>query len=199
MPPPEQTGAHSASANFRILGSEVVYKGPRIDVDRTTIMSPAGETFEREVVRHPGAVAVVPVTDSGSVLLVRQFRAPTGRRLIEIPAGTRDVDGEPPEETARRELTEEVGVVAGKLVELGRYWNSPGFCDEETILYIATDLTPGETDRGGVEEEYIEVLEIPLEEVDGALAADATLDMQTVVGVILARSFLAQQRATQAG
>jgi ADP-ribose pyrophosphatase len=132
------------------------------------------------------------VTDSGGVLLVRQFRAPIGRKLLEIPAGTRDQDGEPPEATALRELQEEVGVTAGNLVELGRFWNSPGFCDEETILYLATDLVAGEPAREGPEERYMEVVEIPLEEVDQRLSAEATLDMQTVLGIALARRALAR-------
>ena len=173
--------------DFRILGVERVYEGPRIDVARATVEGPGGSVFEREIVRHPGAVAVVPVTSNGAVLLVRQFRTPVGGALLEIPAGTRDVEGEAPEETALRELAEEVGVKAGRIVELGRFWNSPGFCDEETILYLATELEACEPHRSGIEEQNLEVLEVPLEEVEGALARDGTLDMQTVVGVMLAR------------
>jgi ADP-ribose pyrophosphatase len=178
---------------FRILEVERVYEGSRIDVARASVEGPDGSVFEREIVRHPGAVAVVPVTSSGSVLLVRQFRTPVGGALLEIPAGTRDVEGEPPEQTALRELAEEVGVRAGRLEELGRFWNSPGFCDEETILYLATELEACEPDRGGVEEQYLEVLEVPLDEVEGALSRDGTFDMQTVVGVMLARRVLAER------
>jgi ADP-ribose pyrophosphatase len=172
---------------FKILGTERAYDGPRIYIERLSIEAPDHSVFEREVVRHPGAVAVVPVTDTGSVLLVRQFRAPAGRALLEIPAGTRDVDGEPPEQTALRELAEEVGVSAGKIEEIGRYWNSPGFCDEETIIYLATELTPCETEREGAEEQYIEVLEVSLDQVEEILAQDGTVDMQTHVGILLAR------------
>jgi ADP-ribose pyrophosphatase len=172
---------------FRILGAERVYQGPQIHIERLKVEAPDASTFEREVVRHPGAVAVVPVTESGGVLLVRQFRAPIGRALLEIPAGTRDVDGEPPEQTALRELAEEVGVRAGKIEELGRFWNSPGFCDEETIVYLATDLTDCEPGREGAEERYIEVVEVPLDRVEEVLAEEGTVDMQTHVGILLAR------------
>jgi len=130
----------------------------------------------------------VPVTEAGGVLLVRQFRAPIGRALLEIPAGTRDVDGEPPEQTALRELAEEVGVRAGYIEELGRFWNSPGFCDEETILYLATDLTDCEPHREGTEERYIEVIEVPLDRAEDVLAQEGVLDMQTHVGILLARA-----------
>jgi 8-oxo-dGTP pyrophosphatase MutT (NUDIX family) len=180
----------SGGEGFRVLDVKRVYQGPRVDVARATVEGPDGEVFEREIVHHPGAVAVVAVTSSGAVLLVRQFRTPVGGALLEIPAGTRDVEGEPPEQTALRELAEEVGVRAGRIEELGRFWNSPGFCDEKTILYLATELEPCEPNRGGPEEQHLEVLEVPLEEVEGALSRDGTFDMQTVVGVMLARHAL---------
>jgi 8-oxo-dGTP pyrophosphatase MutT (NUDIX family) len=193
VPLPEFSNVATGAEGFHIREVERVYEGPRIDVARATVVGPDGSVFEREIVRHPGAVAVVPVTESGSVLLVRQFRTPVGGALLEIPAGTRDVEGEPPEQTALRELAEEVGVKAGRIEELGRFWNSPGFCDEETILYLATELEACEPDRGGIEEQYLEVLEVPLDEVEGALARDGTFDMQTVVGVMLARRVLAER------
>jgi 8-oxo-dGTP pyrophosphatase MutT (NUDIX family) len=178
---------------FRILGVERVYEGPRIDVARASVEGPDGSVFEREIVRHPGAVAVVPVTADRNVLLVRQFRTPVGGPLLEIPAGTRDVEGEPPEQTALRELAEEVGVTAGRIQVLGRFWNSPGFCDEETIIYLATELEDCDPQRSGPEEQNLEVQEISLDEVEGVLAGQGAMDMQTVVGIMLAR------RALEAG
>ena len=170
MPSPEPAPFPAGGEGFGVLGAERVYEGPRIYVERLSVEAPDGSVFEREVVRHPGAVAVVPVTEAGGVLLVRQFRAPIGRALLEIPAGTRDVDGEPPEQTALRELAEEVGVHARSIEELGRFWNSPGFCDEETIVYLATDLEACEPGREGFEERYIEVIEVPLDRVEEVLA-----------------------------
>jgi ADP-ribose pyrophosphatase len=172
-----------------------LFEGYRIDLLRATVEAPDGTRFDREIVHHPGAVAVVPVTDRGGVLLVRQFRSPIRRNLLEIPAGTRDQKGEPPETTALRELEEEVGVRAGRIEELGRFWNSPGFCDEETFIYLATDLSDSAPNREGPEESYIEVIEIPLGEAEGRLVAESTVDMQTLVGIRLAISAL-ERRAT---
>jgi 8-oxo-dGTP pyrophosphatase MutT (NUDIX family) len=182
---------HPDSGGFRVLGEEPIVKGARVDMVRLTVQGPDGSTFEREVVRHPGAVAVVPVTEAGEVLLVRQFRSPIARLLLEIPAGTRDVPGEAPEETALRELEEEVGVKANKLVELGRFWNTPGFCDEETILYLATELEEGRPHRGGVEEHYLSVEKIPIEQVEAVLASEGPVDLQTKAGIDLAKAYLA--------
>jgi len=175
---------------FEVLKVEVLRKGVRIDVERYEVRGPDGSTFDREIIHHPGAVAVVAVNDRGNILLVRQFRAATRKWLLEIPAGTRDVEGEPPEVTAHRELSEEVGVIAGRMEELGRFWNSPGFCDEETILYLATELTESQPDRSGAEELSIEVHEVSFDDVEKLLFDDAPIDMQTLTGINLARRAL---------
>ncbi len=102
--------------------------------------------FERDVVHHPGAVSVVPIIDGGAsghqVILVRQYRAAIDAELLEIVAGKRDVAGEPPEVTARRELAEEVGMVAGRMELLAEFYNSPGFCDEHSCVFLGLDLEP---------------------------------------------------------
>jgi ADP-ribose pyrophosphatase len=174
--------------------SEVThFEGWRISLVKATFEAPDGTEFTRDVVRHPGAVAVVAVTDDRRVLLVRQYRGPVDRELLEIPAGTRDVEGEPPQETARRELSEEAGVRAGELRLLARVLNSPGFCDEETFMFLATDLEP---DRApppqdhGVEERFLEVVEVSLSEVDDLIASGRLTDAQTVLGLLLARDAL---------
>jgi ADP-ribose diphosphatase len=160
-------------------------------VTEARFSAPDGTEFTRDVVRHPGAVAVVPVTDDGQVLLVRQYRAAVDRNLLEIPAGTRDVDGEPPAETARRELLEEVGVDAGHIRLLATMYNTPGFCDEETYLYLATDLQPGPTARHGVEEENMEVVPVTFADIDDMVATGDLIDGQTILGLLLARQVLA--------
>ena len=108
----------SSTGSFEHLGDQLLVEGHVVSMFRSEFRAPNGEAFSREVVRHPGAVSVVPLLDDGDVVLVRQYRAPLDQFLLEIPAGKRDVAGEPPEETARRELAEEVGLVAAELVPL---------------------------------------------------------------------------------
>jgi ADP-ribose pyrophosphatase len=192
--PPEDAPAQrrgpaavSGPAGFRHLGDEVQVRGWRISLVRASFTAPDGERFTRDVVRHPGAVAVVPATAHGTVLLVRQYRGPVDRAVLEIPAGTRDVEGEDPALTARRELEEEVGVRAGSMQRLTSVLNSPGFCDEETVLFLARDLEPTTTARHGHEERFIDVVELSWAEVDAMLASGDIVDAQTVIGLLLAR------------
>jgi 8-oxo-dGTP pyrophosphatase MutT (NUDIX family) len=161
-------------------------------VTEARFAAPDGTTFTRDIVRHPGAVAVVPLTDAGEVLLVRQYRGAVDRPLLEIPAGTRDVEGEPPEETARRELLEEVGVHARRIRPLATMLNSPGFCDEETRLFLATDLEDATPDRHGPEELSIEVVALPFTDLDALVASGELVDGQTILGLLLARDLLAR-------
>lgn len=186
--PSADTGEDASAGRagtFRPLGEEVVHDGWRISVVRAEFAAPDGARFDREIVRHPGAVAVVPLTERDSVLLVRQYRGSVDRWLLEIPAGTRDVDGEDPAATAGRELAEEVGVEAGTMERLGRIYNTPGFCDEETILYLARELRPVPHDRHGHEEQHMEVVEVPLDDVDAMVASGELVDAQTVLGLLM--------------
>ena len=106
-----------------------------------TFESPDGHRFERDIVHHPGAVVMVPYDErTGEVVFVRQYRAALDQALLEVPAGKRDVEGEPPEVTAVRELAEETGLEAGSWQLVGRFYNSPGFSDEESWCYLARDL-----------------------------------------------------------
>ena len=157
---------------------------------RSSFLAPDGSEFARDVVRHPGAVAVVPVTDDHKVLLVRQYRGPVDRELLETPAGTLDVEGENPEQTARRELIEETGVRATSLDLLAKIENSPGFCDQLTYVFLAPGLEHAEASREGIEERFMEVVEVPLEDVDSMIASGDLTDAQTVTGLLLARDAL---------
>jgi ADP-ribose pyrophosphatase len=172
------------SQDFEAVGEELLHSGHVIDLYRCRFRAPDGTEIDRDVVRHPGAVSVVPLHDDGRVVLVRQFRAPLGRELIEIPAGKRDVAGEPPEVTARRELVEEVGLEAGRLEHLATFHNSVGFSDEESHVFLGTDLRPVAHDRQGVEEEHMEVLEVHLEDVAAMIAAGEITDAKTVIGLL---------------
>jgi 8-oxo-dGTP pyrophosphatase MutT (NUDIX family) len=197
--PPEERHPAGEHAGFVHLGDRQRLRAWRFSVVEAAFRAPGGELFHREVVRHPGAVAVVPVTERRSALLVRQYRGPIDRLLLEIPAGTRDVDGEPPERSAARELEEEVGVRARHLEHLATVFNSPGFCDEETRLYLATGLSPADSSRHGHEEQHIEVVEVPLGEVEALVDSGRLTDAQSIVGLLLARRRLGAEGASAPG
>ena len=171
---------------FTPLGEKTVHQGWFIRVQRATFLDPDGVVFERDIVRHPGAVAVVAITGSHAVVLCRQYRPAVDRWLLEIPAGTCDVDGEPFEETARRELAEEVGYAPERLDLLTRTVITPGFCDEFTNIYLATGLRPVPSDRQGAEERYMEVVEVPLDRFDAMVDDGSIIDASTILGVGLA-------------
>ncbi len=191
--PSAEAGGGSDLPVFTPTGEETVHRGWFIRVQRATFLDPDGEPFERDIVRHPGAVAVVAVTEQASVVLVRQYRPAVDRWLLEIPAGTCDVAAEPSEETARRELAEEVGLAADGLEHLVRTANTPGFCDEYTDIYLATGLRPVPADRQGAEERYMEVVEVPLDRFDDMVDDGSIVDAQTILGVGLAVRRLASR------
>ena len=124
-----------------LLNSRPVFKGRVVDLSVDRVRMPNGHATELEVIRHPGAAAMVPLTESGDVLLVRQYRYATGGWLLEVPAGKLD-EGEAPETCAARELEEEVGMKPADLVPLGWIWTTPGFTDEKIWLYLCRDLRP---------------------------------------------------------
>ncbi len=170
---------------FTHVGDELLHSGHVIDLQRATFRAPDGTLIERDVVNHPGAVSVVPLLDSGEVVLVRQFRAPLQREMLEIPAGKRDVQGEPPEVTAGRELEEEVGLRPSHLEKLAVFHNSVGFSDEESHVYLGTGLSEVDSDRQGPEEEAMEVLRVPLGDVRRMISAGEITDAKTVIGLML--------------
>jgi len=175
---------------FRKLAEEHVYTGSLISVGRGTFEGPDGSTFNRDLVHHPGAVSIVPVDDDHCVLLVRQYRAAIDADLLEIPAGKRDVEGEPPEETARRELEEEVGVRAGRVEKLAEFYNSPGFSDEYSYVYLGLDLTPTQASAHSPEEAAMEIERVALDEVPMLIAAGRLVDAKSIIGLCLARAVL---------
>ncbi len=176
---------------FRPLGEAVVHRGWFITVTRATFIDPDGQVFERDVVRHPGAVAMVAVTDSDAVLLVHQYRPAVDQWLLEIPAGTCDIEDESPEVTARRELAEEAGYAASDLRLLTRCAVTPGFCDEYSSVYLCTGLSPVPVDHQGTEERFMRIEEVPLARFDGMVDAGMIVDATTILGVALARRRLA--------
>ena len=175
---------------FSRVSSRTVFSGHVISVSSDVFETPSGATVEREIVHHPGAVVVVPVTSTGEAVMVRQFRAAIGSSLLEVPAGKRDVDGEPPHLTAARELAEEVGLAAGRLDLLARFYNSPGFCDEFTYLYLARDLTAVPDDRQGEEEEAMSIEHVPLAHVPAMIEAGDLVDAKSIIALTLAAAHL---------
>jgi ADP-ribose pyrophosphatase len=172
--------------SFRKLGETELLRNPLITIVTGRFEGPDGERFERDIVHHPGAVVVVPLTDQGTVLLVRQYRAAIDAELLEIPAGKRDVQEEPTETTARRELVEEVGREAGRLDLLARFYNSPGFTDEFTWCYLARHLVEVAHDRQGAEEQHMTVEEFPLAEAPARIASGEIMDAKSIIGLSLA-------------
>ncbi|MGI8686298.1 MAG: NUDIX hydrolase [Acidimicrobiales bacterium] len=178
-------------SGFRKLDEREVWRGAVVSAGVGRYEAPDGTVFERDVVHHPGAVVVVPVLDGGAtVLLVRQYRSPIDAELLELPAGKRDVTGEPPEVTAARELEEEVGMRAGRLQKLGEYFNSPGFCDEHSHLFMGLDLEECATSFQGVEEIHMTIVRVALADVPAMIASGAIVDAKTIIGLLLAREAL---------
>ena len=176
---------------FRKLGERSVWQGQLVSAAVGRFAAPDGSTFERDVVHHPGAVSVVPVVDDGEVvLLVRQYRAAVDRERLELPAGKRDVDGEAPEVTARRELEEEIGMRAGRIDKLAEFYNSPGFSDEHSFVYLALDLEACDLSAQGIEEEHMTVERVALDRVPELVASGEIVDAKTVIGLCLARQAL---------
>ena len=152
-----------------------------------TFVAPDGFTFERDIVRHPGAVCVVPLDRDGRVVCVRQYRSALDRLVLEIPAGKMDVPGEPPEVGARRELVEEIGAEAERLTWLTTFYNSPGFTDETTHCFLAEGLTEVGRAAEGVEEHFMTVERFALDDVFTLIADGTLVDAKTIVAALLAK------------
>ncbi len=182
------------TGGFRALGERVLVRSRMATVAVGTFEAPDGSTFERDVVHHPGWVAAVPLMDDGrSVLCVRQYRAPIDALLLEIPAGLCDVDGEPSELTAARELAEEVGRRAESFELLAQVHNSAGFCDEKGIVYLATGLSEVALDLQGIEERNMTTEVVALAEVPAMVADGRLTDAKTIIGLLATRQRLAAQ------
>ncbi len=179
------------SGSFRKIDERPVFDSSFLHVAIGTFEAPGGERFERDFVHHPGAVVMVPVDDrTNEVIFVRQYRAPLGMELLEVPAGKRDVAGEPPEVTAARELVEETGMEAGRLELMGRFFNSPGFSDEQSLCYLATDLRAVPDARHGVEEQYMTVERHSLPTALELIRSGEITDAKTIVGLYWANIYL---------
>lgn len=163
------------------------YEGVIVDVDLDKAVLPNGRIATREVVVHPGGVAVLPLNDDGTVTVVRQYRYPFSQVLTEIPAGKLD-PGEEPRAGALRELKEEIGAQVGELIDLGAIYPSPGFCQEVLYLYLARDLTYG--DCCPDEDEFLEVARVPFDSLAEQVMSGGIRDGKTVAAVLKTKLLL---------
>jgi ADP-ribose pyrophosphatase len=181
---------------FDVLDSETVYEGRIISLRRDTVAMPGGGSSVREVVHHPGAVAVVALDDQDHVVLLRQYRHPVRERLWELPAGLRDEDGEPPLETAKRELAEEVQLAAGRWSLLLSVNNSPGFSDELVHIFLAEELSPVDRPEGFVvehEEADMTIDRVPLADAVQRVFDGDIRNSSAVAGVLAAAQLRARR------
>lgn len=174
------------------LASRRVYKGRVVDLDVDTVQFPDGSTGQLEMIRHPGAAAVLPFASDPSgtdptILLIKQYRYAANGPLIEIPAGRLD-QGEDPKACAERELLEEVGVKAGRVERLTTIWTTPGFTDERIHLFWAADLTADKHAREP--DEFIEVTPKPLSEALTLIRDGSIKDAKTVLCILFVAGFV---------
>lgn len=158
----------------------VVLEGSRFDVHELELTGSDGKTYRKEVVRHPGAVVLLPLLSRDRVVLIENHRPSVDETLLELPAGTREPK-ESPEETASRELIEETGYRAGTLIKVHEFFSAPGICDELMHLYVAHDLTPGEPEREATES--IENRVATRDEITRWLAEGRIRDAKTLIGL----------------
>lgn len=172
---------------FRHLGDRDVHQGHVWKVVVAEFEAPTGERFRRDIVRSPGAVAVVPLVFDAeglpSVVLVRQYRPAYDRSIIEVPAGMRDVPGEDAEITGRRELAEEAGLEAGEMSHLLDLLPSAGMTDSVCSIFLATGCRPVEHQRHGPEEQEMELLHVPFDDALAMIDAGEIADAKTVAGL----------------
>jgi ADP-ribose pyrophosphatase len=166
----------------KTISTERVFEGKMIKLRVDTVALPNGSTTTREVIEHPGAVAVIALTEQGELLMVRQYRHATGEILLEIPAGKRD-RGESPLSCARRELEEETGCRARQWKTLFSYFSTPGFSDELLYIIMATGLEQGVAHTD--DEEFIEVATVPVAEALRMIYRGEIRDAKTIIGILV--------------
>ncbi|HVS66317.1 MAG TPA: NUDIX hydrolase [Thermoanaerobaculia bacterium] len=174
-----------------VLETRRIHRGKLLDLRVDRVRLPNGHQTDLELIRHPGAAAMVALDDRGQVALVRQYRHATGGWILEVPAGKLDA-GEPPAVCAERELAEEIGRRPAELVELGWIWTTPGFTDEKIWLFLARRLTP--VDQELEDDELLEVEILPLELAVELVHRGEIRDAKSVAALLLAARWLQEER-----
>ncbi len=173
----------------KTISGETIYEGKIISLRVEEVELPDGKHAKRELIQHPGAVAIITITSEGKLVLVEQYRKALERSLIEIPAGKID-PGEAPEITAVRELEEETGYGANEFTYIQSFATSPGFADEIIHLYLARDLYKIEHPAVGDEDEFIGLLEVTIDEAQEMVASGKIFDAKTAFAVLYAKNLL---------
>ena len=174
------------------ITSQEIFDGAIVHLFKDTVTLPNGNPATREVIRHIGAVAVVPVADDGKVIVERQFRYPLDQVITEIPAGKLDSFTEDRLAAAKRELEEETGYTADNWQDLGDFHPTAAYCDEKITLYLATGLHQGE--RHLDEDEFLNVMAVPMEELVADIMAGRITDGKTQTAILKAHLALAQSK-----
>lgn len=169
------------------ISSKKIFGGKIIELYVDEVELQNNKVVTREKVSHPGAVGIVPLSKEGKIILVKQFRYPTGGVLLEIPAGKMGKN-ENAADCARRELKEEIGAAGGKLMHLSTFYTSPGFCDEILYLYLATDFERKENNLE--EDEFLDVIELKMKDALTYVKNGKIKDAKTIIGIILSRDYL---------
>ncbi|MEI1421962.1 ADP-ribose pyrophosphatase [Bacillus cabrialesii] len=170
------------SLEEKTIAKEQIFSGKVIDLYVEDVELPNGKTSKREIVKHPGAVAILAITDEGKIIMVKQFRKPLERTIVEIPAGKLE-KGEKPEYTALRELEEETGYTAKKLTKITAFYTSPGFADEIVHVFLAEELSILEEKRELDEDEFVEVMEVTLEDALKLVESREVYDAKTAFAI----------------
>ena len=177
---------------FAVSDSETLHVGRVLAVRLDQVVMPGGGVVRREIVEHPGAVAILPLHDDATVVMIDQYRHAVGHRLRELPAGLLDTEGEDPVSTARRELVEEVGCTAQDWSVLVDVVSSPGFSDEAVRVFLARGLTEIGRPAGGDDEEAdLSVVRVPLADAVRQVLAGEIVNASTVAGLLAAQAVLA--------
>ena len=163
------------------LSSRRIFEGRALKLRVDSVRLPGGKETTREIVEHDDCVAIVALDDADNILLVKQYRKPVEKELLEIPAGGID-PGESHEDAVRREMREETGFLPRKLEKLGGFYSSPGFCTEYLYLYLATDLVPSPLQAE--DSQSISLVRAPLDQIRGLIASGAICDAKSIAGLL---------------
>ncbi|MFC1920929.1 NUDIX hydrolase [Chloroflexota bacterium] len=169
-------------AEEKILSSQTVFSGEIVKLRIDTLQMSDGRETTREIIEHNKVVAIVAIDNDGNALLIRQFRHPVEKELLEIPAGGIDGD-EDPADAVRREMQEETGYLPGKVEKMGGFYSAPGFCTEYLYLFLATDLSPSQL--YAEDTENITLVRTPLKDIPGLISSGSICDAKSIAGLLI--------------